>query len=71
MPLPYKYPAISIRVVAESGAHISEIIYDAVALSQEMKMKVAVETARGILNVSPMNTTDDILEQWHDLGSEG
>ena len=71
MSIPYKHPAISIRVVAASGAHISEIIYDAIAFSQAMRMKVVVETCRGDLDADPTSTTDDLLEQWNELGKEG
>lgn len=68
MSMPYKHPAISIRVVCRNGAHISEIIFDAISFAQEMHMKVIVETCRGDLDADPTSTTVDLLEQWNDLG---
>lgn len=70
MHLPYKYPAIQVKLVA-GGEHISSIVHDALEFSKEMKVKVIVETCRGDLFVAPTNTREEILEQWNELSVGG
>lgn len=62
----YRFPAISIMVKA-GGYHISEIVYDALSLAKEMRMKVVVSTCRGDLEISPDDTAEEIVELFKEL----
>ena len=66
-----KYPAIQVKLVAESGEHIGGIIHDALQFSKDMKVKVIVETCKGDLFVSPDDTREEIIDQWTELGKAG